>query len=77
MSLIEFIAPYFSHLQKWHVYFGLGFVGFLAFWQVEKWKIDRETEDIRFFEEEVRKDEERRQAERLKELNDKEKNSKN
>jgi hypothetical protein len=66
MNWFDVFAPYFDGVQKWHVFFGLGFVGFLAFWQVEKWKIDRETENIRFFEDEVRKDEERKKKEKDK-----------
>lgn len=44
MSFYETFAPYFNHLQSWHIWATLGGIGFLALWQVEKWKIDRETD---------------------------------
>lgn len=55
MSSYDALHPYFYKPQAWQVYAILGVLGFLAFWQVKKWKIDRETYQDRWFEKEAKK----------------------
>ncbi len=49
--MFEILSPYFDKLQFWHLVVGAGAIFLLAGWQMEKWKLDGETADLRAYDE--------------------------
>lgn len=58
MSLYEALYPYFYKLQFWHLMAGGGLIFFLANWQLEKKKWERENQDLIAYEKAMKEIEE-------------------